>query len=287
MIFHGNMMTAALALTLAPRQAPTCFQQCYVDPATVGPGREVPVRLILSALFDAGPILDMERPIAFHALHRGVLRDLTPTLSPVPFRGAFNEAVAWEGRVILDGEGEHVLVTVPEPHFDRSERIWIQQITKVALDAAGPSPEGGRPLGLKAEIVPAAPSHGMVAGTALRARVLADGRPVADAAVEIERMAAEPDLARNCLKPWSERGRGGSVVVTSDRDGWFEAVLPRPGLWGVAALGVGPDRAHREGFLRQDAVLWLRVSGDQAVPSEPTAGAQASPSSGASPRIEA
>ncbi|WP_200347347.1 peptidoglycan-binding domain-containing protein, partial [Halochromatium glycolicum] len=63
-------------------------------------------------------------------------------------------------------------------------------------------------------------------------------------------------------------------------NGVFTFGIPRPGIWGFACLGSGPDKEHKGKELSQDAVLWINVSslgnGDSTVTSHAgTAPAQA------------
>ena len=45
----------------------------------------------------------------------------------------------------------------------------------------------------------------------------------------------------------------------SDNQGKFTFGVPKAGIWGFAALGVGPDNQYQDKELSQDAVLWIQA----------------------------
>ena len=91
-------------------------------------------------------------------------------------------------------------------------------------------------------------------------QVLANGEPVAGAEIEIEYMAAEPDMdSAASSAPTVSPMAGGSVVAVSDADGYFTFGVAKAGYWGFAALGSGPATEHEGKELSQDAVIWIRA----------------------------
>lgn len=260
MIFHGNLMTAALALTLVPTVASAHFQLSYTEKAIIDRPGDVPVKLIFWHPFENGHVMDMDAPLEFYAVHRGEKIDLMGTLTRTTFRGATNQAVAYDASVPVKRAGDYVLVTVPTPYYEGSEDIYIQQITKAYLNRNTLPTDWTDPQGLKTEIVPMNKPYNVLAGSTFTGRVLSNGQPVAGAEIEIEYMAAEPDMATNSPKPATAGPMpGGAVVALSDADGYFTFGVPRAGCWGFAALGVGPDTEYQGKPLSQDAVLWIRA----------------------------
>jgi len=153
-----------------------------------------------------------------------------------------------------------VLVVKPAPYLEPSEDIYIQQITKAYLNRGELPTDWSQPQGLLTEIVPLNKPTNIIAGSTFTGRVLSEGKPVAGAEVEIEYMAAEPDMATGAAtRPVVGPMPGGSVVAISDDNGYFTFGAPKPGYWGFAALGVGPEKEFQGKELSQDAVLWVRA----------------------------
>ncbi|MCE8417177.1 DUF4198 domain-containing protein [Rhodovulum sulfidophilum] len=260
MIFHGNLVTAALALTLVPGVAAAHFQLAYTEESLIDAPGDVPVKLIFWHPQESGPVMDMGEPLEFYAIHRGERIDLKPTLSQTVFHGPLNEAVAWDGSLPVKRMGDYVLVTVPAPYYEESEDIFIQQITKTYVNRGQMPTDWDGPQGLKAEILPLVKPYNVIAGSTFTGRVLSEGAPVAGAEIEIEYMAAEPDMETDAPKPAIAGPMpGGAIVAVSDENGYFTFGVPKAGYWGFAALGVGPDTEYEGKELSQDAVLWIRA----------------------------
>ncbi|MCO8145189.1 DUF4198 domain-containing protein [Rhodovulum tesquicola] len=253
-------MTAALALTLVPGLASAHFQLSYTEETMIDRPGDVPVKLIFWHPFENGHVMDMGEPLEFYAIHRGEKIDLKDTLTQTSFTGRGNEAVAWDGSVPVKRSGDYVLVTVPAPYYEQSEDIYIQQITKAYLNRNTLPTDWTEPQGLKTEIVPMVKPYNVLAGSTFTGRVMSNGEPVAGAEIEIEYMAAEPDMATGSPKEATARPMpGGAVVAISDANGYFTFGVPKAGYWGFAALGVGPDTEHDGKELSQDAVIWIRA----------------------------
>ena len=100
----------------------------------------------------------------------------------------------------------------------------------------------------------------VIAGSTFSGVLLSEGKPVAGAEVEIEYIAAQPDMAAN--KPGKVTASpmpGGAVVAITDERGVFTFGIPKAGFWGFAALGSGPSKEHDGKELSQDAVIWIRA----------------------------
>ncbi|MCX8955393.1 DUF4198 domain-containing protein, partial [Ruegeria sp. NA] len=116
------------------------------------------------------------------------------------------------------------------------------------------------PVGLPAEIIPLNKPTNIIAGSTFTGRVMAEGQPVAGAEIEIEYMAAEPDMESTAASaPSVSPMPGGALVATSDDNGYFTFGVPKAGYWGFAALGAGPVTEHNGKELSQDAVIWIRA----------------------------
>lgn len=255
-----RLLCAVIGALVVPAMVQAHFLLEYTEDTLIERPGDVPVKLIFWHPFENGPVMDMARPQAFFMVHNGARTDLIDTLTPVRFAGARNEGAALMGTVPVRRSGDYVLVTVPTPYFEASEDKYIQQITKAFLNRNALPTDWSDPVGLPAEIVPLTKPYNVIAGSTFTGQVLSAGVPVAGAEIEIEYMAAEPDMTRaTASAPSVSPMPGGAVVAISDANGLFTFGVPKAGHWGFAALGVGPDTAHDGKALSQDAVIWIRA----------------------------
>lgn len=261
MNLHKNLAMALLAVScLAAPSAHAHFQLIYSEASQFEDTGDVPLKLVFWHPFENGHVMDMGMPQAFYAVHRGKKIDLMETLKETKFNGSENAAVAYDASVPVKRLGDYVLVVVPAPYYEKGEDIYIQQITKVYLNRGQLPTDWMEPQGLETEILPLNKPTNIIAGSTFTGRVLANGEPVAGAEIEIEYMAAEPDMAKNAPKePVAGPMPGGAVVAISDDNGYFTFGIPKAGYWGFAALGSGPQKEHDGKELSQDAVIWVHA----------------------------
>ncbi|CUH80808.1 DUF4198 domain-containing protein [Tropicibacter naphthalenivorans] len=253
------LMASALAV-MAPALANAHFLLQYTENTMIERPGEVPVKLAFWHPMDNGPVMDLALPEAFYVIHRGERTDLLDTLQPVTFTSPVNSGAAFNGTVPVRRSGDYILVTVPQPYFDETEEIYIQQITKAFLNRNQIPTDWDQALGLPAEILPMTKPYNVIAGSSFTGRVLADGQPVPHAEIEVEYMAALPQMDRaEVSEPVVGPMPGGAIVIKSDANGYFSFAVPRAGHWGFAALGVGPQTEHDGVELSQDAVIWVRA----------------------------
>ncbi len=221
---------------------------------------DVPVKLIFWHPFEAGHAMTLEKPEEFFVIHNGEKTNLMGTLEEAKFEGPENTVKAFLGSVPVKRSGDYVVVTVPAPYYEESEDIYIQQITKTYLNRNELPTDWDQPQGLATEVLPMNKPYNIIAGSTFTGRVLSEGNPVAGAEIEIEYMAAEPDLAGIGAKSaTASPPPGGALVAISDENGYFTFGVPKAGYWGFAALGSGPKTEHEGKRLSQDAVIWIRA----------------------------
>jgi cobalt/nickel transport protein len=204
--------------------------------------------------------MDMGQPQEFFMIHKGEKTDLSDRLHPEIFHGAENEAAGFRATVPVKRSGDYVVITTPAPYYEESEDIFIQQITKVILNRNTLPTDWDQPVGLPAEILPFNKPYNVITGSTFTGQVVANGKPISGAEIEIEYMAAEPDLDTfSTTRPRVSEMPGGAIVAISDANGMFTFGIPKAGYWGFAALGVGPETEHEGKELSQDAVIWIRA----------------------------
>lgn len=194
-----------------------------------------------------GPMMAMDTPRRFGVLHQGAVADLTDQLEARTVDGAAAYAASYDVRA----PGDHVFFLEPAPYLEESEGLYIQQFTKVVVEAFGAEDGWGELVGLPAEIRPLVRPYGLWTGTLFRGVVLSDGEPVPFAEIEVE--------YRNTDGVAFPADVFATQVILADASGTFDFVMPRAGWWGFAALGVGPETEHDGMPLSQDAVLWVRT----------------------------
>ncbi|WP_259781106.1 DUF4198 domain-containing protein [Aestuariispira ectoiniformans] len=260
-MFHKAViagLTMAAALIATPASAH--FQLIYTPEVNLARPGTVPFKLIFWHPFENGHAMDMGQPEEFFYVHKGKKTDLLDSLKPITFKGAENEAAAYEADVKIKRSGDYILVVKPAPYLEQSEDIFIQQITKSFVNKGGLPTDWMEPVGLPTEIVPMNKPTNILAGSTFSGRVLANGAPVAGAEIEIEYMAAEPVMTENKAGlPKAVPMPGGAVVAITDANGYFTFGIPKAGFWGFAALGSGPEKEHEGKKMSQDAVLWVRA----------------------------
>lgn len=255
-----ELLAAALALSL-PAAASAHFQLNYTETALIDRPGDVPMGLIFWHPLENGHAMEMGLPEEFFMVHNGKKVDLSDRLEPATFKGAANEAAAYRASVPVKRSGDYVVVTVPAPYYEESEDIYIQQIAKVVLNRNTLPTDWDQPVGLPTEILPLNKPYNVITGSTFSGQVLADGKPVPGAEIEVEFMAAEPDLETfattgSTVQPMP----GGAIVAIADANGIFSFGIPKSGYWGFAALGSGPATEHEGKELSQDAVLWIHAS---------------------------
>jgi nickel transport protein len=254
-----TLLASAIALTL-PAMASAHFLLEYTTDTMIEQPGDVPVKLIFWHPMDNGHVMDMDLPQEFYMVHKGEKTDLKGTLEPVQFTGGENSGAAFKGSVPVKRAGDYVLVTVPTPYYEESEDIYIQQITKAFLNRNELPTDWMEPVGLPTEILPLNKPYNILAGSTFTGQVLAEGQPVAGAEIEIEYMAAVPDMeSAASTTPVVSPMPGGAIVAISDANGYFSFGVPKAGYWGFAALGSGPATEHEGKELSQDAVIWIRA----------------------------
>jgi cobalt/nickel transport protein len=253
-------LVAAAAISL-PMTASAHFLLHHTDEVLIDRPGDVPMGLIFWHPMENGHAMDMEKPEEFFMIHNGEKTDLMDRVAPATFKGKENEAAAFTASVPVKRSGDYVVVTKPAPYYEESEDIYIQQITKSVLNRNTLPTDWDQPAGLETEILPLNKPYNVIVGSTFSGVVLSEGKPVAGAEIEIEFMAAEPDLAafattESTVQPMA----GGSIVAITDEKGVFTFGIPTAGHWGFAALGSGPAKEHNGKELSQDAVLWIHAT---------------------------
>ncbi|MQX37182.1 DUF4198 domain-containing protein [Roseospira navarrensis] len=255
-----TLMATAAALMLSAAPAFAHFQLAYTPEVNLDRPGDVPMKFFFWHPMENGHAMDMGAPDDLSVYFKGERIDLTDRLSPVTFQAAHNTAQGYEATIPVKRNGDYIVAFTPAPYYEESEDIYIQQITKSLLNKGGIPTGWNEPVGLPTEIVPLNKPTNVIAGSTFSGVLLSDGQPVAGAEIEIEYMAAPPDMATNRpTAPTAGPLPGGAIVAITDANGVFTFGVPKAGFWGFAALGSGPVTEHDGKEVSQDAVLWVRA----------------------------
>ena len=259
----GKFVAGAAALTAVVFSGTAAlghFQMIYTPEVVLKNPEEVDLKLVFTHPFNNGHTMDMGPPKEFFVVHKGKQIDLADELKPIRWKGAENEGQAYEANYNIKRNGDYIFVLQPAPYYEESEDVYIQQITKSILNKGGIPSGWNEPVGLPTEIVPLNKPYNVYTGSTFSGVLLSDGKRVPGAELEIEYVAAPPDMENNRFPAQSMvRAPESALVTTTDANGTFTFGLPKSGFWGFAALDVGPDKEHEGKALSQDAVIWVHA----------------------------
>jgi len=257
------MALSLMAVFVVGGVASAHFQMVYTPNAFMDKGQEIPLALVFSHPFDAGHTMDMGQPQEFYVVHKGKKKDLMKTLQPIEWASLTNKGKAYKSKYKMRGMGDWVFVLVPEPYYEKNEDCYIQQLTKMMVNAAGVPTDWDQELGLPAEIVPLAKPYALWTGNVFQGVVKGNGKPVPFAEVEVEYLNHPPVPGKNMFQKKALVNAPQDAFVTAtlkaDANGVFTYAIPKAGWWGFAALGVGPQDKYKGKENSQDAVIWVEA----------------------------
>jgi len=164
---------------------------------------------------------------------------------------------AWKATYTPKRPGVYVFYFDPQPYWEPAEDKYIIHQTKTYVAAFGAEAGWDREVGLKAEIVPLTRPFGLYAGNVFQGLVKFQGKPLANAEVEVEYWNADPKVT-----PPNDYFI--TQVVKTDQNGVFTFAPPSPGWWGFAALNEEKNALkHKDGSKKDaeyGAVLWVQFT---------------------------
>jgi len=257
---HAVLSACCAAAVFAAASAQAHFQLLYTPEGILEAPAELDLKLVFAHPMENGHVMDMGEPEDFFVVFRGEKTDLKGSLKPITWKGAHNEAKAYQASHKVTRNGDYIFALTPAPYFEKSEDGYIQQFTKTYVNRGGMPTGWNEPLGLPAEIVPLNKPYQVLAGGTFTGQALAEGQPAAGVECEVEWINTTVDVANNAFgKETLGTAPVAPIVAITDANGVFTFGLPKPGIWGFACLGVGPKDEHEGKELSQDAVLWIHV----------------------------
>jgi cobalt/nickel transport protein len=260
-MLRKTLLAAGAAAAVAAAAGPAAAHcQLIYTPETNLATPAAQVKLIFWHPLAVGYVMEMGQPEAFFYVHQGERTDVMDALTPIAFNGGDNAGAAYEANLVLRTPGDYILTVVPAPYYEATEDIYIQQITKSYVNRGGLPTDWPDEVGLPVEIIPLNNPNNILAGSTFTGRVLVGGEPFACPEIEIEYIAAAPDMATNtAMEPTVGQPAGGTINAVCDEDGYFTFGVPRAGFWGFAALDLVEGSTLDERPLSVDAVIWVRA----------------------------
>ena len=235
-----------------PARARAHFGMVIPSANIVGPdNRNVTVTLSFSHPF-AGKGMDLERPVRFLLVRGGERIDLTDRLRETRVM----DHRAWKLEHRFKRPGVYQFVMEPKPYWEPAEDLYIIHYTKTIVGVFGDDQGWRTPVGLPMEIVPLTRPFGNYSGNSFSGRVLAAGKPLANATVEVEYDNRGGHLAAPSEYHVTQE-------VRTDDNGVFTFTCPWPGWWGFSALHQAADTIRdpqgtpRE--VEEGGVLWIHL----------------------------
>jgi len=202
--------------------------------------------------------MDMVKPEQFYVMLDGEKTDLLGSLQEQQVM----EHQGWATNFKVQRPGVYHFAMAPQPYWEPAEDVSIIHYTKTIVAAYGDDEGWAEPMGLPTEIVPMLRPFGNYAGNSFSGQVLIDGKPAANAEVEVELYNHDRSYA-------APSDYHVTQVVAADENGVFSFTCPKPGWWGFAALSEadytiknpeGEDKGVELG-----AVLWIYLDEYQAL----------------------
>jgi len=266
----GRLLLGALLAATAPADAH--FQLLYTPEAALPESKALSLALVFAHPFNNGFTMDMGEPEEFYVVsQRGETEpkttDLRQYLEPITWSGKESSAKAYVAappRSVTRSLGDYTFVLKPAPYYEEQEDKYIQQITKTVVNVGGLPGAWDEPLGLPVEIVPLDKPYANWVGGVFRAVVLADGKPVPHAEVEIEFLNHEPQIDAHRFDPEGKvtapQSSFNTLSIRADANGQIMIGLPKAGWWGICALNLDDGEKHLGKELSLDAVLWIKAT---------------------------
>lgn len=268
------LAAAAILIATVSQSALAHFQLLYTDDSVLQKAQSTDMAMVFSHPFHNGYPMDMGEPQAFYVIQdRGEdipnkTTDLKQYLKPVTWSNSDKEtATAYTATLpkkVMRSLGDYSFVLVPAPYFEASEDKYIQQYTRTMVNVGGVPGAWDKPLAdLPVQIVPLDKPYANWVGGVFRGVVMANGKPVPHAEIEIEYINHDPLIDEARFDPEGKieapQDAFGTMSIRANALGEVIIGLPKEGWWGICALDLDDGETYQGKELSVDAVLWVRA----------------------------
>ena len=241
------MKKTIIALSLAFGMNTEAHFQAVKPDVVATNGKAINLDVIFTHPMSQEHTMQMELPEYFGVLTRGEKTVLTDKLKSSTVNGKQMFKIKYRPKA----PGDLVFYLKPTPFYEKAEDIYIQQNSKVVVNAFGESVGWNESVGADVEIIPLVRPYGLWTGMIFRAKVLVKGEPLKDAEIEVEY--------------WNEDGKlktpsevYDNQVISTDSEGIFTFALPKQGWWGFAALDGVEGAIYKGKKLSIDGVFFVK-----------------------------
>jgi cobalt/nickel transport protein len=208
-----------------------------------------------------GQFMEMEKPKQFGVMLGGEKTDLLASLAAKKGKSAEQQQdfTYWHGDYQIKKPGDYTFFVEPVPYWEPAEDVFIIHYTKVCVNALGLEEGWDEPVGLETEIIPLTRPYGLWRGNIFTGQVLVQGKPVANAEVEVEYLNATAGKGKKLKAPSDPYI---TQVVKADSNGVFSYAMPKAGWWGFAALSEASWKMKKddvEKSIEIGAVYWVHT----------------------------
>jgi len=195
--------------------------------------------------------MELEKPKVFGVDFNGEKKDLLQQVAKTQVLGQ----PAWKADYTVKRPGVYMFYMEPKPYWESAEDCFIIHYTKTVVAAFGDDEGWDAEIGLKTEIVPLTKPYGLYSGNVFQGVVKLNGKPVANAAVEVE-------FYNQDKKAKAPTDYMVTQTIKADQNGVFTYGIPHAGWWGFAALNTADYKIKQNGEdkdVELGAVLWVNV----------------------------
>lgn len=251
LVSKGTIWLTAMVVMLlgAPRSQAHFGMVIPTHPLVTEQHRTTDVWLSFSHPFE-GVGMDLEVPAGFYMVKDNEKTELLDQLEAGQIMGKN----AYLYRFQPKRPGVYQFIMEPKPYWEPAEDRFIIHHTKTIVPVFGSEENWMQTAGLPVEIRPLLRPFGNYRGNSFTGQVLIQGKPAANAEVEVEYY----DSNRKFGAPTDYHT---TQTVLTDASGIFSFTCPLSGWWGFASLSLadytlkGPDGLDKE--VELGAVLWI------------------------------
>jgi cobalt/nickel transport protein len=239
------------------------YSMLFPESATARPGQPVTILFQWGHPFEH-QLANAPPPTSLTVLSpSGKKAELTKALQEVALLpGAKGGSIrAFRLRFAPDERGDYIFILHGSPIWMDEDRAFFQDTVHVVLHVQAQK-GWDNSVGKGLEMMPLTRPYGLQPGMVFQARVLADGKALTGAMVEVERYNASPP---SILPPDEHITR----TAKTDPGGVATVSLTEPGWWGLTAAREGGKKEHdgKTYPVRERVTLWVHVDDPKAIPS--------------------
>lgn len=250
------------------------FQMLYTAESALPKAQPTEMAMVFSHPFSNGYPMDMGKPEEFYVIKdRGAeipnkkidlkkyLKQVTWTNSDKQSATAYTASLP---KSVTRSLGDYNFILVPEPYYEKAEDKYIKQYTRTMINVGGVPGAWDQPLEeLPVQIVPLDKPYANWVGGVFRGVVMAGGKPVPNAEIEIEYINHDPIIDEARFNPEGKinapQDSFGTMSIRANALGEVTIGLPKEGWWGICALDLDDGETYKGKDLSVDAVLWVRA----------------------------